>query len=136
MSIKKGRRAFSYRASGPTRDAGRYCMAVRITHDPEADAVYVVLRDVTVAHTEELDSDRIVDYGADGQPRGIELLNVSMGVDLDGMPERDRVPVGLPGHSQDENRRVEVRSAVDWRRVLAPVRQPQRRHPPRNPRWP
>ncbi len=66
-------------------------MAVRITHDPEADAVYVVLRDVTVAHTEELDSDRIVDYGADGQPRGIELLNVSMGVDLDGMPERDEV---------------------------------------------
>ncbi len=63
-------------------------MAVRITHDPEAGAVYIVLRDVPVAHTKERDSDRIVDYGADGQPRGIELLNVSMGVDPDGMPER------------------------------------------------
>jgi len=25
-------------------------MAVRMTHDPEADAVYIVLRDVPVAH--------------------------------------------------------------------------------------
>jgi uncharacterized protein YuzE len=73
-------------------------MAVRMTHDPQADAVYIVLRDVPVAHTEELDSDRIVDYGTDGRPRDIESLNVSMGVDLDGMPERDEIALLLDEH--------------------------------------
>ena len=73
-------------------------MTVSMTHDPEADAVYIVLRDVPVTHTKELDSDHIVDYGTDGRPRGIELLNVSMGVDLDGLPERDEVARLLDEH--------------------------------------
>ena len=73
-------------------------MAVRMTHDPEADAVYIVLREVHMAHTEELASDRIVDYGTDGRPRGIELLNVSMDVNLDGLPERDEIARLLDEH--------------------------------------
>ncbi len=62
-----------------------------MTHDAFADAIYIMLRDVPYGRGEELDSDRIVDYGADNEVRGIEFLNVSLGVDLTGVPRRDVV---------------------------------------------
>ncbi len=73
-------------------------MAASIKHDPEADAVYITLRDAPRTHSKELDSDRVIDYAKNGQPRGVELLNVSMGVDLDGVPERDEIAWLLNTH--------------------------------------
>jgi uncharacterized protein YuzE len=57
-----------------------------IEYDREADAVYVQLRDEPYARGEDLDDSRRIDYGADGQPIGIELLNVSLGVNTDKLP--------------------------------------------------
>lgn len=40
-------------------------------------------------HREILDDCRTVDYGADGEPNGVELLYVRDGVNLDDLPRRD-----------------------------------------------
>ncbi len=68
-------------------------------HDPEADAIYVQLRDRPVARTQALDDERIIDYAADGTPRGVELLAVSHGVNLDGVPERAVIDALLQAHN-------------------------------------
>jgi len=62
-----------------------------VTYDAQADAVYVTLRDVPYALGHNLDLERRVDYGADHRPRGIELLGVSHGVDVRGLPEQAAV---------------------------------------------
>jgi len=64
---------------------------MRLEHDKAADAVYDHLRDVPYDHGEDLDAERRVDFGADGQPRGIELLNVSQGVDVRDLPSGAQV---------------------------------------------
>lgn len=61
------------------------------THDLEADAVYIRLSRKPYAFGEEIGPERRIDYAADGTPIGIELLAVSNGVDLDGLPFRDEV---------------------------------------------
>ncbi len=61
----------------------------RLEYDNGADAVYIYLRDVPYAYGTDLDDERRIDYGPDGAPRGIELLSVSHGVNLDGLPQRD-----------------------------------------------
>jgi uncharacterized protein YuzE len=60
-------------------------------HDPAADAIYITLREVPYAGGKDLDDSRRVDLGPDGQPRGIELLNVSHGVRMAGLPHADEV---------------------------------------------
>ena len=64
-------------------------MALRATHDAEADAAYVYLTDAPdapVAETRELVPDTVMaDYAADGSLVGIEFLWVSDGVELDGL---------------------------------------------------
>jgi uncharacterized protein YuzE len=64
---------------------------MELTHDADADAIYIVLRDVPYAFGQMLDLDRNIDFGADEQPIGIELLGVSHGVDVTGLPEADAV---------------------------------------------
>ena len=59
-----------------------------LSHDPEADALYITLSLGPYSWGHELDSDRRVDFGPDNQPIGIELLNVSLGVDLSDLPHR------------------------------------------------
>lgn len=61
---------------------------IKHTHDPQADAVYITLSDKPYSFGEDLGPERRVDYAADGTPIGIELLAVSHGVDLDGLPYR------------------------------------------------
>jgi uncharacterized protein YuzE len=62
--------------------------APRLEHDPEADAVYVYLSPhEESARTQCLDDLRMVDYGPTGELVGVELLHVSGGVDLTGVPE-------------------------------------------------
>jgi uncharacterized protein YuzE len=58
-----------------------------LKYDREADAIYVTLRKGTYAYGEDLDHERRIDYDAAGRPIGIELLNVSDGVELDDLPE-------------------------------------------------
>ncbi len=50
---------------------------MKVECDPEADAVYIRLRDSEVATTRELDDNLIIDLDKDGKIVGIELLFVS-----------------------------------------------------------
>jgi uncharacterized protein YuzE len=63
---------------------------MRLEYDPSADAAYVELDDDrTVDWTHELDQNRFVDYAEDDRVLGYEFLNVSRGVDLADLPDRD-----------------------------------------------
>jgi len=64
---------------------------LRIEHDVQANALYVYLRDAPYAYGKSLDDARHIDYGADDQPIGVEFLNVSRGVNVDGVPEQRRI---------------------------------------------
>ncbi|HZS88669.1 MAG TPA: DUF2283 domain-containing protein [Chloroflexota bacterium] len=68
---------------------------MRITHDHTVDAVYIYLRDVPYAFGHSLDYERRIDYGEDEKPMGVELLGVSHGVNLDGIPEADAIERAL-----------------------------------------
>jgi len=59
---------------------------MKIKHDAEADAVYVYLSDKPYAFGTELDDERRIDHTADNTPIGIELLDVSCGVNLTNLP--------------------------------------------------
>jgi len=60
-----------------------------VTFDSEVDAAYVYFRKAPWDHMDILDDCRNIDYGPDGEPNGVELLYVSDGVNLDGLPRRD-----------------------------------------------
>ena len=62
-----------------------------MTYDPEVDAAYVYFRKASWDHMDIIDDSRNIDYGPDGEPNGVELLYVSDGVNLDGLPRRDVV---------------------------------------------
>ncbi len=57
-------------------------VAVRITYDPEVDALYIKLRD-GVARTERLSEDVAIDYDAEGAVTGIEILSAKQSVFAD-----------------------------------------------------
>jgi len=71
---------------------------VKFRYDKEADAIYVHLRDENYASGQELDPERRIDYAADGQPIGVELLCVSEGVDLRNLPEQEAISRLLSKH--------------------------------------
>ncbi len=52
----------------------------------EVDAAYIYLRDLPYSFGESVDYRRRVDYAADHQPIGIELLYVSDGVNISDLP--------------------------------------------------
>ena len=66
---------------------------MEVRYDPEADAIYVTLRE----HHGRLQSRnagdwrRVIDYDDAGEPVGVELLAVSTGLDLDGLPEAEAI---------------------------------------------
>lgn len=65
---------------------------MRVTYDTDADAIAVHLREPDGAvETEVIDDVRYVDYDAAGNVVGIELLAVSHGYDLEGLPEADAI---------------------------------------------
>jgi len=64
---------------------------MKITHDPEADAVYIQISNATYAYGKDLDKLRRIDYNTDDQPIGVELLCVSKGVNPDDLPEQEQV---------------------------------------------
>lgn len=60
-------------------------------HDPQADAVYVNLSAKRYAYGKDLDNQRRIDYDTDDIPVGIELLNVSSGVNVSGLPHEQEI---------------------------------------------
>ncbi len=64
---------------------------MRVELDESVEAIYIHLRDIPYAFGEDLDDSRRIDFGADGQSIGIELLNVDLGVKIDGLPQREAI---------------------------------------------
>lgn len=64
---------------------------MRHSFDREADALYIYLNKRKYAYSKALDDERNVDYADDGTPIGIELLFVSGGVLVSGLPEERKV---------------------------------------------
>jgi uncharacterized protein YuzE len=71
---------------------------MRLEYDPQGDIAYIHMglsTSTTVDHTERVGADdeyqRGIDYGADGQVIGYEFMNASQGLDLQGLPDRDRI---------------------------------------------
>jgi len=62
-----------------------------ISYSQESNAVYITLSGEEVKRTRVIDDDRIVDYDAEGEVVGVELLGASFGIDLTDLPERDRL---------------------------------------------
>lgn len=50
---------------------------MKVEYDPQADAIYIRLKDEPVSTTREVDDNLIVDIGAAGKIVGIEILFVS-----------------------------------------------------------
>lgn len=49
---------------------------MKITYDPEADAMYIKFKEIEVDHTKEVDENTIVDFDKAGQVIGVEILFV------------------------------------------------------------
>ena len=49
---------------------------MKISYDPDADAMYIQLRDVKSDYTKEVAEDIIIDYTKSGEIVGVELLFV------------------------------------------------------------
>lgn len=64
---------------------------MRLVHDKKADAIYIHLTDAPYAYGKDLDNERRIDYDAEGNPIGIELLCVSTGVVTDDLPNKKEV---------------------------------------------
>jgi len=64
---------------------------MKLELDTEADAIYVSLSDKPYAYGIDLDDERRIDYAADNTPVGVELLNVSKGVNLDSLPHVNEI---------------------------------------------
>ncbi len=70
----------------PQRAFANGAYTMRMTYDKEADAVYIYVTDAPYARGKKLDEQRRIDYDSDGDVHGIELFNVSYGVDLHNVP--------------------------------------------------
>jgi uncharacterized protein YuzE len=63
-----------------------------LDYDEATDSLYIHLREgIPRAFGRNLDDARYVDFGPDGKPIGVELLNVSKGVKLEGLPEAEAI---------------------------------------------
>ncbi|MBI2670877.1 DUF2283 domain-containing protein [Candidatus Woesearchaeota archaeon] len=49
---------------------------MKISYDPEADAMYITLRQGKIDHTKEIDDNTIIDFDKSGKVLGIEILFV------------------------------------------------------------
>lgn len=63
--------------------------------DRKADAIYLRFSNEPVVYTKKLDDMRYVDFDADDEPIGIELLCVSDGVITDDLPHKAEVDRAL-----------------------------------------
>ena len=63
---------------------------MEIRHHTEEDAIFIRLRNIQSAYTKKLDDNRYVGYDDEDQLVWVSLLNVSDGVDLDMLDEKDQ----------------------------------------------
>lgn len=63
----------------------------KYSYDGEADAIYIHLSSKPYAHGRDLDDQRRIDYADDNTPIGVELLAVSEGVNVNGLPHSDEI---------------------------------------------
>ena len=65
----------------------------RLAYDAEADALSIYLRDFdkVASIKARVDLSRVIDYDEKGEPLGVEFWNVSSGLNLDDVPEREIV---------------------------------------------
>jgi uncharacterized protein YuzE len=69
---------------------------VHVEYDSEADALYFTIRQPDGAvETEFVDEARYVDYDEAGNVVGVEILGVSQGVDVTGLPEAAKLAEAL-----------------------------------------
>ena len=68
---------------------------MKLKHDKIADAIYIKLSNMPYAYGKDLDDLRRIDYDAEGNPRGVELLCVSGGVITDNLPNRAEIERAL-----------------------------------------
>jgi len=64
---------------------------MKFKHDAQADAIYIYLSSKPYAYGKDLDDERRIDFASDNTPIGVELLCVSNGVNLDGLPCKDEI---------------------------------------------
>ena len=62
-----------------------------IVYDEEIDAIYIRFKDVPYSHGKDLDEERRIDYGINGEVRGVELHCLNQGVDLTDLPNADTI---------------------------------------------
>ena len=60
-------------------------------YDPNTDCAYILINDLPHAYSKEIDEARFIDYAEDGTVIGIELLYVSGGVDVSGLPYQSEI---------------------------------------------
>ncbi len=99
---------------------------MRLERDEQADAVYVRMSSEPYSYGKDLDDERRVDYGSDDAPIGVELLCVSNGVNVAGLPFADEIAAllegsGIPVHAMAP---VQVKQGstlklVTWMEVAA-----------------
>lgn len=69
-----------------------------LQYDPEADALFARIRVITpeeVGGGDQIDGRRIVHYDRAGEVVGLEFLDASMGIDLNGLPCADELREAL-----------------------------------------
>lgn len=64
---------------------------MKVKYDKRADAIYIYLSKELYAYGKNLDHERRIDFDANDEPVGIELLCVSDGVITDDLPYRAEV---------------------------------------------
>jgi uncharacterized protein YuzE len=65
---------------------------MQVSYDNEADALSIRLREaVGRVRSRRIDEQRILDYDEQGDLVAIEILFVSRGVNLEGLPEAERI---------------------------------------------
>lgn len=64
---------------------------MELKYDEQADAAYIYLSSKPYAYGRDLDDERRIDYASDNTQIGVELLYISKGVNVDGLPQPDEI---------------------------------------------
>jgi len=68
---------------------------VKVRVDHEASMMYIRLTPAEIRYTEDFGDDRLVDYDDRDRVVGVEFIGIAGGVDIDGLPEPDRIREAL-----------------------------------------
>jgi uncharacterized protein YuzE len=64
---------------------------MKMEYDRQADAIYIHFTDDVYSYGDDLDNERRIDYNKDDIPIGVELLCVSAGVNISGLPSQNEL---------------------------------------------